>query len=305
RFADNYGFPVLNYVGEVVNYDGEYKLDYIDLSDVDLAIVVECEVPWIPKRKQFKGKVIKVDVDPSYSYIPFYGFPCDLCVQSTVSEFFDQLKVKRKDEWSYKIKEIIKSQEKEKKNEIEILSRSKKIHPRYLSYEIGKLVNESTVIINEYSFNPKYANLTYGQYYSEHAAGHLGWVLGASFGYSIATGKKVIATVGDGSFIFGVPEALYYAVATYGGDVLIVIYDNAGWLASALAVEEVFPEGLAKAKKIFPGADFKRYNIGETVKAFGGYYKLVEETSEVEHALHEAYKVKGLAVLQFIVEKTR
>jgi len=80
RFADSSGIPVLNYVGEVVNYEGDLGLDKIDLSSVDLAIVVESEVPYIPKKVRFDGKIIKVDVDPSYSYIPFYGFPCDLCI---------------------------------------------------------------------------------------------------------------------------------------------------------------------------------------------------------------------------------
>jgi acetolactate synthase-1/2/3 large subunit len=34
------------------------------------------------------------------------------------------------------------------------------------------------------------------------------WVLGAAVGYRIATGKDVIAIVGDGSFIFGMPDAI-------------------------------------------------------------------------------------------------
>ena len=304
RFADSSGIPVLNYVGEVVNYEGDLGLDYVDLSSVDLAIVVEAEVPYIPKKVEFKGKIIKVDVDPSYSYIPFYGFPCDLCVQSSVSEFFDQLSVKRKEEWYEKVREMRMKQEERKKEEIERLSKKRTIHPRYLSYVIGKVINKEDVILNEYPFNPKYANLHFGQYFADPSFGHLGWALGASFGISL-TGRKVVATVGDGAFIFGVPEAFYYAVATYGGNVTVIIYDNGGWLASAEAVEEVFPEGLAKAKQYFPGADFKRYNIGETVKTFGGYYRLVEDVSEVEDAVKEAYSIKGLAVLQVIVERER
>ncbi|MBP1357643.1 MAG: thiamine pyrophosphate-requiring protein [Sulfolobus sp.] len=302
RFADSSGIPVLNYVGEVVNYEGELGLDKIDLSTVDLAIVVESEVPYIPKKVKFNGKVIKVDVDPSYSYIPFYGFPCDLCVQASVSEFFDQLKVNSKYEWSNKAREMRAEQEKKKGEEIERLRKGKKIHPRYLSYVIGKVIGKDDVILNEYPFNPKYAKLSYGQYFGDPSFGHLGWALGSSFGISI-TGKKVVATVGDGAFIFGVPEAFYYAVATYGGNITVVIYDNGGWLASAEAVEEVFPEGLAKAKQLFPGADFKRYNIGETVRSFGGYYKLVEE--DVEESVKEAYQVKGVSVLQVIVDRVR
>lgn len=303
-FADTVGIPVLNYVGEVVNYEGELGLDKIDFSLVDLMIVIESEVPYIPKKTRYDGKIIKIDVDPSYSYIPFYGFPCDLCIQSTVSEFFDQLKVTPKEEWKEKVREMRIEQEKRKEEEIERLRKRKTIHPRLLSYVIGKVIGKGDVILNEYPFNPRYAKLQFGQYFSDPSFGHLGWALGASFGVSL-TGKKVIATVGDGAFIFGVPEAFYYAVMTYGGNVTVIIYDNGGWLASAEAVEEVFPEGLAKAKQYFPGADFRRYNIGETVKAFGGYYRLVESTDELEDSVREAYNQKGIAVLQVIVERER
>ncbi|MEJ2777370.1 thiamine pyrophosphate-requiring protein [Stygiolobus sp. RP850M] len=300
-FADEVGIPVLNYVGEVVNYEGEMGVDYYDLSQTDLVIVVESEVPWIPKKVKVKGKVIRVDVDPSYSYIPFYGFPCDLCVQSTVSEFFSKLKLPEKKELKERIKELHTEQEKKKAEEIEKLKKMKVVHPKLLSYYVGKL---GLVIFNEYQFNPKYARLAFGQYFADPGFGHLGWALGGGVGYSIASGRKVVVTTGDGGFIFGVPEAFYYTVTTYGGDVLVVIYDNGGWLASAEAVDEVFPEGLAKAKKIYPGADFRRYNIGETVKGFGGYFKLVERPEDIEDSLKEALKYK-LSIVQVIVERTR
>ncbi|MEM4138795.1 MAG: thiamine pyrophosphate-requiring protein [Sulfolobaceae archaeon] len=244
RFADKFNIPVINYVGEVVNYPstGPMALDKIDLSKVDLAIVVEAEVPWIPKRTKFKGKIIKVDVEPLYTYIPYYGFYCDLCIQSTVSDFFDKLvkiEIKIRDKnW---IIEEKRKQEELKAKEIEKLRDKKPIHPKYLSFEIGKL---GLTIFNEYPFNPKYAKLDdYGSYYHDLSAGYLGWALGASVGYKLATGKDVVVTIGDGSFIFGVPEAFYYIASQ--SPVLVVIYDNGGWLAVQEAVEEVFPEGIA------------------------------------------------------------
>ncbi|BFH72811.1 thiamine pyrophosphate-requiring protein [Sulfurisphaera javensis] len=302
--VDKVGIPIINYVGEVVNYEGEMGLDMIDFSTIDLLIVIESEVPYIPKKVKYEGKILKIDVDPSYSYIPYYGFSCDLCIQSIPSEVLSQLNVNPKDDWKEKVKEMYFQQEKRKEEEIKRLKGKRTIHPRYLSYVIGKVISKEDVILNEYPFNPRYAKLSFGQYFADPSFGHLGWALGSSFGFSLS-GRKVIATVGDGAFIFGVPEAFYYAISTYGGNVTVVIYDNGGWLASAEAVEEVFPEGLAKAKQYFPGADFKRYNIGETVKAFGGYYRLVESTDELEDAVREAYNQKGIAVLQVIVERER
>ncbi|EZQ07078.1 acetolactate synthase catalytic subunit [Candidatus Acidianus copahuensis] len=305
RFADSSGIPVINYVGETVNYptDGPMAISR-SVSDSDLLIAVEVEVPWIPKREKVEGKVIKVDVEPSYSYIPFYGFPCDLCIQSTPSAFFDQLDIKN-EERKAKILEEKSLQDKKREEEIQSLKLERKIHPKVLSYYIGKIREKiNATIIDEYPLNPKYCKLSFDEYYGDLSEGHLGWALGSTIGYKMATGKDVITTVGDGSFIFGVPEAFYYAQIPS----LVVIYDNGGWLATAEAVEEVYPEGLAKAKKVFPGADFKRYDIGGTVKAFNGYFRLVESIDEIELALTEGIQEvkKGkIAVVQVIVEKTR
>lgn len=306
RFADKYNIPVVNYVGEVLNYpsNGKMALDYYDLRKADLLIVAEAEVPYFPKKVDIDVPIIKVDVEPSYSYIPYYGFRCDVCIQSTPSNFFDYLELKPKDE-----EEIMKLREKQVKDKerfLESVKDKKPIHPKYLSYEIGRLDN--VTIFNEYQFNPRYANLNdYGSYFADLSIGYLGFTLGGGVGYKIATSKDIVIATGDGSFIFGVPEAFYYIANRY--PVMVVIYDNGGWLASAEAVDEVFPEGLAKVKRYYPGAEFERFDIGKTVEAFGGYFELVEEPQDVRPALKkglEKIRKEGkIAVIQVIVDKVR
>ncbi|MEM0113484.1 MAG: thiamine pyrophosphate-requiring protein [Metallosphaera sp.] len=306
RFAEKLGAPVLNYVGEVVNYPskGKLALDRLDLREADLLIVVESEVPWIPKRVKVNSPVIKIDVEPSHSYIPYYGFRCDVCIQSTPLAL-DELQIKGKDRWTEEIEERVRRQREEKTVEVTRFQSSQKVHPRLLSWYVSQL---HSTIVNEYPFNPRYGDFEFGQYFGDLAEGYLGWALGAGLGIKMGSDRDVIITTGDGSFVFGVPEAFYYVAASYSLPVMVVIYDNGGWLASAEAVEEVFPEGLAKAKKVFPGADFKRYNIGETVKAFGGYFKLAESPDEVKAALNEGWhnvKKGNISVVQVIVEKVR
>jgi len=309
-FADRVGIPVLNYVGEYVNYpsSGISALDNYDLSKVDLVITVEVDVPWIPKYIDVNAKVIRVDTDPGFASIPFYGFPCDVCIQSTPSEFFDQIlyRVKPKEWNKEQLKELKEKQEDSKRKEIERLSDKSPIHPRYLSYKIGEL---GLAIMNEYTFNPRYAKLDRSNsYFGPPAVGTLGWAIGAAIGYKLATGNDVIATVGDGSFIFGVPDAFYYASLKV--PVMVVIYDNGGWYASALAVKEVFPEGNAVKNNRYPGADFEyRMRLGESITSYGGFYKLVEDPQELDEALkmgadYVTSKNKP-AIIQVITERDR
>ncbi|BCS92527.1 thiamine pyrophosphate-requiring protein [Metallosphaera javensis (ex Sakai et al. 2022)] len=306
EFVNKLGAPVLNYVGEVVNYPsgGPMALDRLDMNEPDLVIVIESEVPWIPKRVKVKAPVIRIDVEPSYSYIPYYGFPCDVCIQSTPMAL-KEIQIRGKDRWNEEIRERVEKQREYKRKEIGNLENSSRVHPRLLSSYVSQL---GAIVVNEYPFNPRYGSFEYGEYYADLAEGYLGWALGAGLGIRMATGRDVVITTGDGSFIFGVPEAFYYVASTYGLPAMVVIYDNSGWLASAEAVEEVFPEGLAKAKRMFPGADFKRYNIGETVRAFGGYFRLAETPEEARSALTEGWnnvKKGGLSVVQVVVERTR
>jgi acetolactate synthase-1/2/3 large subunit len=307
NFANKVGIPVLNYVEEVLNYpsEGPMALDYYDLNKVDLIIVLEQEVPWIPKYRKINARIIRVDVDPLYLHIPYYGFECDLCIQSNIADFLNELikyiKLRDKDA----IRELKIKQEEEKLREVKSLSSRKPIHPIYLSYNVGKL---GLPIINEYPLNAKYAKLNeFNSYFSNPALGHLGWALGASIGYKLATGKDVICVVGDGSFIFGVPHAFYYMVRKV--PVLTVIYDNGGWLASAHAVKEVFPDGNAVKTNNFPGAYFEdKLILGKEIEYYGGFYKLVEEPEDVEISLKQAleYLSKGKpAILQVIVDRIR
>ncbi|WP_405049893.1 thiamine pyrophosphate-dependent enzyme, partial [Saccharolobus sp.] len=154
----------------------------------------------------------------------YYGFRCDLCIQSTPSNFFDYISIRAK---SYdEIRELKIKQEEYKKQEIERLKDRKSIHPKYLSYEIGNVASEyNLAIFNEYQFNPRYAKLNeFGSYFADLSIGYLGLALGAGVGYKIATNKDVLITTGDGSFIFGVPEAFYYVSSKY--PTMVVIFDN-------------------------------------------------------------------------------
>ncbi|MDG6908541.1 MAG: thiamine pyrophosphate-requiring protein, partial [Nitrososphaerota archaeon] len=134
-----------------------------------------------------------------------------------------------------------------------------------------------------------------------------GWTLGAAVGFRMATGKVPIAAVGDGAFFFGVPESFYYLA--YHEPVMVVIFDNGGWLASERSVRDVFPHGAAVARMKFPGTTFERFNIGATVKAFGGHYELIEKPGEVQGALQRGKNLlkrkSKTVVLQFVVERTR
>ncbi|ARM75629.1 thiamine pyrophosphate-requiring protein [Acidianus manzaensis] len=278
-FADKYNIPVVNYIGERVNYpsSGKMAVDNYDLRNADLIIEVETEVPWIPKKENIDAKIIRIDSDPSYSYIPYYDFECDLCVQTSVDDFFNRLKLSNK-KYDENFLDKILHEKEEKIKSIEKLSDRDSIDKNYASYVVSRL---GFPIFNEYDLNPKYGIFNeFNSYFGDPAIGHLGWALGASVGYKIATGKDVISVVGDGSFIFGVPSAFYYIVKKY--PILTVIFDNKGWNAVRKAVREVYPDIDLKE---YPGADFDIEKIPSSIESIGGYYEYAERPDELLESL--------------------
>lgn len=84
----------------------------------------------------------------------------------------------------------------------------------------------------------------------------LGWALGASVGAYLGGEVKshqiegarpnelVVAIVGDGSFMFGVPSSAYWMARKYGTPFLTIVLNNGGWKSPKLSMLGVYPSGL-------------------------------------------------------------
>jgi acetolactate synthase-1/2/3 large subunit len=87
-----------------------------------------------------------------------------------------------------------------------------------------------------------------------------------------------------------------------------VIFDNGGWLASAKAVKDLFPDGEAAKKSLFLGAMFDiRLPLGEKCEESGGYYSLVEDPDRVWEESEKGYihmmRASRPSVIRVIIER--
>ncbi|KAF8802178.1 thiamine diphosphate-binding protein [Phlegmacium glaucopus] len=82
----------------------------------------------------------------------------------------------------------------------------------------------------------------------------LGWALGAAVGAYVANGmtdkagvrKKhdlIVAIVGDGSYLFGVPSSAYWMARKYDTPFLTIVLNNGGWKSPKLSMLGVYPTG--------------------------------------------------------------
>ena len=102
----------------------------------------------------------------------------------------------------------------------------------------------------------------------------------------------MVALVGDGSYLFGVPSSAQWVARRYNAPSLTVIYNNRGWAAPKFSTLLVHGQGAAAAADDFhfsfePEADLP----GIAAAAGGAYAVTVAEPAELTGVLKDALAV--------------
>src|SRR5262249_14153547 len=112
---------------------------------------------------------------------------------------------------------------------------------------IGEVLDRDTIVVNEYPLDLRHAPPPApGTCFGSPHSGGLGWALGTALGAKLgAPERTVIATVGDGAYVFGAPTAAHLAAQLHKLPFLTVIFNNAAWEAVERATRTVHPDGWA------------------------------------------------------------
>ena len=115
----------------------------------------------------------------------------------------------------------------------------------------------------------------------------------------------MVATIGDGSYMFGVPAAGHWVSRRMNLPVLYVIWNNSRWNAVQSATRAVYPEGWQERTDTLPFSDLSPAMDFEMMcESAGGYGERVEDPAELpgafEWALHAVKVEKRLALLNIV-----
>lgn len=287
------------------------------LRKADVVLVVDCDVPWYPKmvKPRDSAIIIQAGIDPLHSSYPIRGFPSDLTLEGdnglVLSEITRALVGHPdKDEVGNKARQaaLRKMHDAMVEGWHEAAEKTADDIPldfEWISYNVGKVLGEDTVVVNEYSMSP-YLHKVPGRYFCSPHGGYLGWGLGAALGIKLAlSDKTVIATVGDGSYMFSVPSVCHFVSNAYELPILVIVYNNQCWNAVKMATRGLHPEGWAARTNQFPLSDLQpTSNYEKICEAFGGYGERVEAPDQVgpalERALHVVRHEKRQALLNMV-----
>jgi acetolactate synthase-1/2/3 large subunit len=288
------------------------------LKDADAVLVVECDVPWIPKEGKPKAdaKVIHIGPDPLFAAYPLRGFRADIALTGAVAPTLQLLwRAAQKQAVSPKaIEERRKavsalSEEIRKRGRSAVTPMPAAITSKWLSACVNQVLDEDTILVNEYpTVLEEMVIKQPGRYFGNPSAGGLGWGMGAALGAKLASqDKTVICAVGDGAYMFGNPTATHYVSEAMRLPVLFVIANNARWAAVHRSTLSTYPKGHASETQQPPFATLEPSpRFEHVVQASGGYGERVTEPAKLMPALERALKAvkeeKRQAVLNVCLE---
>jgi acetolactate synthase-1/2/3 large subunit len=312
ELADAGAFPVAETNASYANFPADHPghQGYVfavesppGLEEADVVLVVDSDVPWIPvqARPREDARIIQLALDPFWSRYPVRSFPCDVPIAADPAAALPLL--------AEAVRRRVPPHAVRGRRERQVAAHRARraawdaaaaaerdrtpIGFQWAARCLRDLVDAETILVNEYPLDLRHCPPPGpGRYFGHAASGGLGWALGAAVGIKLgAPGKTVIATVGDGAYLFAVPTACHYAARLHAAPILTVVFNDGGWGAVRRATLGVHPHGWAAATGHVPLSDLSpspRYE--EIVRAFDGHGERAEDPAELPGALRRALR---------------
>lgn len=271
RFASDWAIPVCQYWAIQLAVPTDHPMAVGSdpapwLAEADLVFVVDCLAPWSPDIHALKPdcKIVHIGQDPLYSRFPVRNFACDLALIGDTAPVLNDLA----DAAAPLLSETEKMRDRRRKEVSQAaLERRRSVMARaeqgrgpvmskaFVSACLSEAIEgRDAVVLSELGAPLEELTLrSHGSWFQEPHSGGLGWCLPAALGMKLARPDKlVIATMGDGSYMFANPVACHQISEAMGIPLLVIVLNNAEWGAVRQSVLGVYPDGFAARSNAMP-----------------------------------------------------
>jgi acetolactate synthase-1/2/3 large subunit len=292
RFAERFSLPVVAQTPRFLCLPTDHPMHAgFDsgpfLAEADLILVMECDVPWMPavRAPSPEARVVHIGEDPAFLRYPMRSFRSDLSISAGARPVLEALEAalrardaRRDDAWG-------------RRPTTPPVTEAPHITPEYLSRCIGEMAGPDGIIVNEYQLRPgQCARTEPGTYFAISPAGGLGWSVGAALGAKLAAPDRfVVATIGDGGFVFANPTACHWAATAHGLPIVMVVFNNARYAAVRNATLSMFADGASGRENGLGLADLSPSPPFEKIaEAHGAFAARVERPDDLPGVLAAA-----------------
>ncbi|HEX5045563.1 MAG TPA: thiamine pyrophosphate-requiring protein [Gammaproteobacteria bacterium] len=311
RLAERHAIPVIQPHPSCVNLPASHEMNLGHagvelLGKADVIVVVDCEVPWYPRyvTPRADARVVHLGVDPLFARYPIRSFPGEMAVagssRAALAMLDEALRSAGPNEnAANRIKEgrrgaveEFKAAKRAAKAAMLAKARSEKpIRYPYLGDCLRAALPKKSTVIVELGVPIDSLELEEpGSLLGVSIGGGLGFGLGASLGAKLAApDRMVVATVGDGSYMFGNPTPFHFVSRAANLPTLTIVCNNMRWQAVESATRVVYPQGLSAAAQPMPLVELQPSpEFTKVAEASDAWTRRVDEPADVPRALDDA-----------------
>ncbi|MFO1037708.1 MAG: thiamine pyrophosphate-requiring protein [Geminicoccaceae bacterium] len=285
------------------------------LAPADCVLVLDSLVPWLPQRHPLQEgcKVIQLGPDPLFAGTPVRGFPADLTLQGDLAPSLALLTAALEPRLHGVADRRPTLAARHVEGRVARWATADKgagppMHPGFVSRRLAEALPEDAVLVSELGVDPSVMNFRRaGSYFGFPPAGGLGFGLPAALGIKLAHPERtVVATVGDGSYLFANPPACHQLAEALDLPVLTIVMNNGVWNAVHKTTRMVYPDGFSARANEMPLTSLRPTpDFSLLVQASRGHGRRVEDPAElpeaIAEALHVVQKERRQALLDVVV----
>jgi acetolactate synthase-1/2/3 large subunit len=164
--------------------------------------------------------------------------------------------------------------------------------PAYVSHCISEARDPTSAVFTELGCDVSAMRFEEPKtFFSTPLSGGLGWGLPAALGAKLADrSRQVVATVGDGSYMFANPVACHQTAAAHDLPILTVVFNNGIWNAVRRSTLYMYPKGNAASANVMPITALQPApDYCAVARAHGAFAEKVEDGAALPEALRRAF----------------
>jgi acetolactate synthase-1/2/3 large subunit len=306
--ADRYDIPVCQWWANANAISSDHPM-YVGsdpspwIDDADVVVVLDSLAPWMPDAHRLRADatVVQVGPNPLFSRFPVRNFRSNVSIASEVAPVLvslaaalDQLAVDDQLTDRSRLRAEVDAFNAERRSATaeEVDVGGGPMTKAYVGHVLGEVLRgRDAQVVSELGVPlDAYAPTGHQEYRQEPHSGGLGWSLPCAMGMKLADPDRlVVATMGDGSYMFANPVAVHHVGEVHGIAVLTVIVNNHRYGAVSDSVTGLYPTGYAaKADavpltELSPSPDFRL--AAESCRAWA---ETVTDPAELRGAIERA-----------------
>lgn len=292
------------------------------IEGADVILVLDSLAPWSADKHRPRpdATVIQLGPDPLKARMPVRNFRSDISIACELADGILALAGAMDQLAAQKLRSVQTSIE-DRRAKLRRMGRETPPTPRASVRETplntglaAQIVSEAiagkeAVLLSERGCPMPPMTLTHHRaWYQEPHAGGLGWSFPAALGMQLAEPDRlVVATMGDGSYMFANPVACHQIAEALELPILLIILNNSEWAAVRHSVLDIYPDGYAAKANAMPLTGLSPVpDFTKVAEASRAWARRVTDAAGLETALADALDhiatKRTLALIDVIVQ---